>query len=519
MKKLLILTAAIGFAFSVNAQQIDVRKNVPTSIEKPSMAKETISMQSVKTPTILNAGVTKTTNDQRTHKSTTDANYTRLGWLSNMTHAIRDFEGKQPSRGNCILLFPDSTVVSNTHDMTGTYSGTSRPSFAFMGFVFDPYSKSNSYYKDLDFFGYSKDTLFGYMIDTLVFYADYRLAGDDGNNYNPNSPDILRFYAWTIDKYDTNVVNLGQEYAYTDSMDFGDSIKGHDFRRVIYPYAQLANPIPVQGPGVVQPTAFTRTTSKFITWDRPLTLDDTAVVEKGYVTQRYMDAVIPNGGFEVPPGSMVAFLVEFIPGYAYNVGDTISKTTMNSTFPAGDPNRYISDSIYLNKFRIWYWDIPETQTGVDEDLAKLYWDAHGYNSSLAVAKGLRYGDKGRSFHFSSLGTYYISPNYYAKPMFYVNLLQSDEMMIKKSDIPDFIVEPNELVSAIYPNPATSQLTIDLKAEGNANVAIYNVLGQALIQENVSDISNTINISNLSQGVYVIKITQNGKVHTVKFSKE
>lgn len=525
MKKLLFLTAAIGFAFSVNAQQIDARKTMPSSsVEKSykqEMTKEKMSVQPFKTPTILNAGVTKTADAQSIHKSTTDANYTWMGWFSNMNHALRDFGGNQPDRGNCLILFPDSMVVDNIYDVAGTTSGTSRPNFSFMGFVFDPYSKSNSHYRDLDFFGYTRDTLFGYKIDTLAYFADYRLAGDDGNNYNPNSPDILRFYAWTIDKYDTSVVSIGKEYAYTDSMDFGDSIKGHDYRRVIYPYAQLANPIPDQGAGVVKPTVFTRPTTKsnYITWDYPLTLDDTAFLDKpGYVASRYREAVIPNGGFEVPPGSIVAFLVEFIPGYDYSFNDTISKSVRNSTYGPTDERRYISDSNYLNNFSIWYWDIPANDAGeVDEELSKKYWDAYGYNSSLAGAKGLRYGNKGTSYHIGgTINSYYINPNYFAKPMFYLSMHQSDEMMIKKQVS---VTEPNELISAVYPNPATSQLTIDLKAEGTANVAIYNVLGQSLIQENVSNISNTVNISNLSQGIYIVKVTQNGKVNTVKFSKK
>lgn len=80
-------------------------------------------------------------------------------------------------------------------------------------------------------------------------------------------------------------------------------------------------------------------------------------------------------------------------------------------------------------------------------------------------------------------------------------------------INDVQISENEV--RVYPNPATS--TINIRTNSTvASVAIYNLLGKEILQTN----SKTIDVSNLSQGMYLLKITSNkGAQITKRFIKQ
>jgi len=69
---------------------------------------------------------------------------------------------------------------------------------------------------------------------------------------------------------------------------------------------------------------------------------------------------------------------------------------------------------------------------------------------------------------------------------------------------------HEATVAIYPNPATDiiNLQFGIVAEGVATVSVYNVAGQIVIQESLSNINNalyTLNTSVLDAGMYVVAV--------------
>ncbi len=66
---------------------------------------------------------------------------------------------------------------------------------------------------------------------------------------------------------------------------------------------------------------------------------------------------------------------------------------------------------------------------------------------------------------------------------------------------------------IYPNPAKNFLNITSDSFETKTVAIYNVLGAQVLSVNVTNAP--INIVNLAKGVYVIKVTEEGKTATRK----
>ncbi len=77
---------------------------------------------------------------------------------------------------------------------------------------------------------------------------------------------------------------------------------------------------------------------------------------------------------------------------------------------------------------------------------------------------------------------------------------------------DFTLKANEV--KIYPNPTTQLLNVEL-GNGIESIGLYNLQGQKVLET----VKNTIDISDLSLGVYLIKIkTNKGRVFTKQFIK-
>ncbi|MCF6308841.1 MAG: T9SS type A sorting domain-containing protein, partial [Flavobacteriaceae bacterium] len=80
---------------------------------------------------------------------------------------------------------------------------------------------------------------------------------------------------------------------------------------------------------------------------------------------------------------------------------------------------------------------------------------------------------------------------------------------------DGILSNNDVQSnafSIYPNPANDYINITSQISGDKNVAIYDILGKQVINTITSE---RINISALTSGIYIVKITQNGVSSTKK----
>lgn len=67
---------------------------------------------------------------------------------------------------------------------------------------------------------------------------------------------------------------------------------------------------------------------------------------------------------------------------------------------------------------------------------------------------------------------------------------------------------------IYPNPVKGgNLHIETALNGDVNVAIFDLVGKQVI--NTKTVNNTVNVANLTAGIYVVKITEEGKTSTQK----
>ncbi len=64
----------------------------------------------------------------------------------------------------------------------------------------------------------------------------------------------------------------------------------------------------------------------------------------------------------------------------------------------------------------------------------------------------------------------------------------------------------------------NELVLDAVSNQIDGVAIYNLLGQEVVNENINATSGSIDLNALSAGVYVTKVTIDGQTKTFKFSK-
>ncbi|OAB81507.1 S8 family serine peptidase [Cochleicola gelatinilyticus] len=74
--------------------------------------------------------------------------------------------------------------------------------------------------------------------------------------------------------------------------------------------------------------------------------------------------------------------------------------------------------------------------------------------------------------------------------------------------------------AIYPNPVTTTLNVVFpKNSRRAQVVLYNVLGKKILETEISSVSRGLDVSHLSSGVYIAKITSENKSNSFKIIKQ
>ncbi len=79
------------------------------------------------------------------------------------------------------------------------------------------------------------------------------------------------------------------------------------------------------------------------------------------------------------------------------------------------------------------------------------------------------------------------------------------------------VQTNEIAGySAYPNPVKGNgLTITTSSADKKTVAIYNVLGRRVFTQSFTGTRETLNVSNISSGIYILKVTEGNKISTQK----
>jgi hypothetical protein len=92
--------------------------------------------------------------------------------------------------------------------------------------------------------------------------------------------------------------------------------------------------------------------------------------------------------------------------------------------------------------------------------------------------------------------------------------QQDAFILKLSQSNAGINEIVQINISIYPNPATSQITLQT-TEVIKQISIFNLSGQVVQTEN----KNTFSVQNLPAGIYVLRVQTEGGISTARFVKE
>ena len=172
-------------------------------------------------------------------------------------------------------------------------------------------------------------------------------------------------------------------------------------------------------------------------------------------------------------------------GHAFGAGDyfklTITAVTDdNGTLgDSGDDTLGNSVDFYLADFTNGNATIIGDWTSVDL-------------SSLGNVKGLK---------FTMTATDNYTPYYFAMDdLVYSTTLATSENMLANS-------------ISIFPNPTSSYIKIN--GLDNANIAIFNLNGEKVISKRNYNTNDTIDVSNLSKGIYIVQITDKDVVATKK----
>ena len=66
----------------------------------------------------------------------------------------------------------------------------------------------------------------------------------------------------------------------------------------------------------------------------------------------------------------------------------------------------------------------------------------------------------------------------------------------------------------YPNPSSNQIFVN-QLNGESIISIYNLSGQLIYQNKTSSTNETIDVYGFTNGLYILKVENNGELYTQK----
>ena len=96
----------------------------------------------------------------------------------------------------------------------------------------------------------------------------------------------------------------------------------------------------------------------------------------------------------------------------------------------------------------------------------------------------------------------------------VDVISQSAITIKEYSLgsPSKNINPNNsYIISVYPNPAKNAIIVSIPFVSNeSTLIIYNIVGQELLKQQITDIKTRIDISNLTSGIYFVRVkTENG----------
>lgn len=471
MKRLTLLILSIVFALNVNAQ-IGIT-NQPEKIKTLKSSEKELPLPS----------------DMLSQKA-----FEKVSWFHSSAY-LGYLLGSKKLTDSYFTLVPDSCLMAYVDDKPGFL-----PGYIGFGMTFDPYSKSFDQYYQKGFLPSPPQYTYSYRLDSIRTVGTYHIP----LGYNSASPDTLRLHVFYMNVYKKTgyATDYYTTYFLTD--------EGRD-TMYLSPCVKVTGYDKSKG-GKIVPAA-----DNVKTYDYILTPKDTTYTFDSAGTSWFRPSLyrfpmnldgITQNGFEVPYGAVLGVMIHFVPGYDYELGDTLYHGLTDpfdeTKFADGYPIRV------KNHFSLNYYEI-ENSTN------KVFADPFGYNNPLIAYSYLLYQKYKNNQGNNNFQDSCYSADYSKLPniSFYISV----DTLQGGDDFPDAIIEANDLISNIYPNPSKDKVTINLKNEGKTSIQFLNILGQDVKNINTYDNKVDINISDLHSGIYFIRIEQNNKTFTSKIMKQ
>ena len=237
-----------------------------------------------------------------------------------------------------------------------------------------------------------------------------------------------------------------------------------------------------------------------LTWD--------AVEHSGYGYQVYRDDLLYR---LIPSGNVFLDETVAMGGHCYRVnvlceGGESGEYSNESCATAGPcyPPRNL-DFEYTDNYKVKLkWDGPQPNDGFSGYyLFRKEGDGEYHRIKLLNANAVTFTDNSlteEGDYYYRLYAYYRDLDCMSSPSnrkYYPNVFELHAYFSPSG------IDENEAQAKVYPNPAKDIVTIE--AEGLSQVCVYNALGQCIIQSEVAENQTTVDLQNMSTGLYLLRI--------------
>jgi hypothetical protein len=209
---------------------------------------------------------------------------------------------------------------------------------------------------------------------------------------------------------------------------------------------------------------------------------------------------------------ILQFVPDTDPGAATSTGNTLTPQTVTLTQLTNNPADYDAELVFVQQ---------ATVTTADNTITT--WVA-GEIYDMGTADGAF------DFRTSFYDADYLGDNLPSSLVDIVGIINRNDtdgdnvaeyFLTARSavDITQLGLESNSISGLeIYPNPVSGNVVfVETKSNQPVFVELYNLLGKKVVSKNVMD--GKINIGELETGIYLMKLTQDGKTHTKKLIVE
>jgi len=195
-------------------------------------------------------------------------------------------------------------------------------------------------------------------------------------------------------------------------------------------------------------------------------------------------------------------------------------------------NEYdVSNDIELNEIQIS--DASSSNTGInypqiasDGSMFGIVWEALGSNTDVffnATSTGFSSLSSSNTINISNISGSQSKPDIAilngSFHIIYSELAGAEVKYVRVTSITSVVENKGAFQISVYPNPATEFITIDAGMQENATVEIMDFSGKVVIETYVTTTNDQLDVSDLSSGLYLLKISGEDFTQTLSWVKE